>query len=147
DIDATQLGRHYVNEASIACDAKVGLARLLEAVSPATHPAWNKRVATLMAEWRRELEPNKASEATPMRPERVCDEISKALPAGGIVVCDTGHSAMWSTQALDLEKPGQRFIRCAGSLGWGLPGAIGVKAAVPDTTVIGFTGDGGFYYH
>ena len=46
-----------------------------------------------------------------------------------------------------LEKPGQRYIRCAGSLGWGLPGTLGVKAALPDKPVVGFTGDAGFYYH
>jgi acetolactate synthase-1/2/3 large subunit len=147
DIDPEQLGRHYVNVASMACDAKVGLTCLLGAVEAKTHPDWEERVAAHVAEWRREVDPHKVSDDSPMRPERVCQEISRALPAGGVVVCDTGHSAMWSTQALDLTKPGQRFIRCAGSLGWGLPAAIGVKAALPDTTVIGFTGDGGFYYH
>ena len=48
---------------------------------------------------------------------------------------------------VELTKPGQRYIRCAGSLGWGLPGAIGVKCALPDRPVICFTGDGGLYYH
>ena len=44
-------------------------------------------------------------------------------------------------------KAGQRYMRCAGSLGWGLPGTLGVKAASPDKPVIGFCGDAGFYYH
>jgi acetolactate synthase I/II/III large subunit len=48
---------------------------------------------------------------------------------------------------IDLRHPGQRYIRCAGSLGWGLPGAIGVKCALPDQPVLCFTGDGGMYYH
>ena len=46
-----------------------------------------------------------------------------------------------------MTKPGQRYIRCAGSLGWGFPATLGVKAALPDTPVIGFCGDAGFYYH
>ena len=46
-----------------------------------------------------------------------------------------------------FTKPGQHYIRCAGSLGWGFPAAIGVKAALPDKPVIGFCGDAGFYYH
>src|SRR5262249_5626688 len=41
----------------------------------------------------------------------------------------------------------QRFIRCAGSMGWGFPGALGVKCALPERPVVCFTGDGAFYYH
>ena len=48
---------------------------------------------------------------------------------------------------IDLKHPGQRYLRCAGSLGWGFPAAIGVKCALPDRPVVCFTGDGGFYYH
>jgi acetolactate synthase-1/2/3 large subunit len=48
---------------------------------------------------------------------------------------------------VDFTRPGQRLIRCAGSLGWGFPGALGVKCALPDAPVVCFTGDGGFYYH
>lgn len=82
-----------------------------------------------------------------MRPERICKELSEALPEDGVLVSDTGHAGMWSGQMIDLVKPGQRYIRCEGSLGWGLPGAIGVKCALPDRTVVLFTGDGGLYYH
>jgi acetolactate synthase I/II/III large subunit len=48
---------------------------------------------------------------------------------------------------VELNHPTQRYIRCAGSLGWGFPGALGVKCALPDRPVLCFTGDGGFYYH
>jgi acetolactate synthase-1/2/3 large subunit len=44
-------------------------------------------------------------------------------------------------------RKGQRYIRCAGSLGWAFPAALGAKAALPDKPVIGFAGDAGFYYH
>ena len=46
-----------------------------------------------------------------------------------------------------LTEPSQRYIRCAGSLGWAFPGALGAKCAVPERPVICFTGDGGFWYH
>jgi acetolactate synthase-1/2/3 large subunit len=46
-----------------------------------------------------------------------------------------------------LKGPKQRFVRCAGSLGWGLPASIGAKAAMGERAVICFTGDGGIYYH
>jgi len=46
-----------------------------------------------------------------------------------------------------LTRPGQRFLRCAGSLGWAFSASIGAKAASPETAVVCFCGDGGFYYH
>ncbi len=48
---------------------------------------------------------------------------------------------------IDLKHPDQSYIRCAGSLGWGLPAAIGAKCAQPDRPVLCFTGDGGIWYH
>jgi acetolactate synthase-1/2/3 large subunit len=63
------------------------------------------------------------------------------------VVTDTGHAGMWTGQMIDITRPGQRYIRCEGSLGWGLPGAMGVKCALPERPVVCFTGDGGMYYH
>ena len=82
-----------------------------------------------------------------MRPERICQEISNALPEDGVVVSDTGHSGMWTGAMIQLNHPGQSYVRCAGSMGWGFPGAMGVKCALPDQTVVCFTGDGAFYYH
>jgi len=46
-----------------------------------------------------------------------------------------------------FTRPGQTYIRCAGSLGWAFPATIGAKAALQDRPVIGFCGDAGFYYH
>jgi acetolactate synthase-1/2/3 large subunit len=82
-----------------------------------------------------------------MRPERLCQAISDALPENGTVVVDTGHSGIWSGTMIDLNLPNQRFLRCAGSLGWSFPAAIGAKCALPDTPVVCFCGDGAFYYH
>jgi acetolactate synthase-1/2/3 large subunit len=48
---------------------------------------------------------------------------------------------------IGLKHADQRYIRCAGTLGWGLPGAMGVKCALPDRPVVCFTGDGGLWYH
>ena len=87
------------------------------------------------------------SDAVPMRPERLCREIAAALPADGVLVSDTGHSGIWTGTMIDFMRPGQRLIRCAGSLGWALPGAMGVKCALPNTPVVCFAGDGGAYYH
>ncbi len=150
DIDGTQLGRNYPNAVPLAGDAKVTLRQLCDAAQrkdPAAANAWTGRVQQLVKAWREKSEPMLASEVTPMRPERICREISQALPANGVVVSDTGHAGMWSGQLLDITQPGQRYIRCEGSLGWGLPGAMGVKCALPEQPVVCFTGDGGLYYH
>jgi len=150
DIDPAELGRNYPNAVSIMGDAKVTLRQMIEAAqrkSPAAAQAWTGRVAQLVGAWRADEEPNLTSDATPMRPERICREISQALPPDGVVVSDTGHSGIWTGTMIELEHPAQRYFRCAGSLGWGFPGALGVKCALPGQPVICFTGDGGFHYH
>ena len=87
------------------------------------------------------------SDAVPVRPERICRELSRHLPDDALVVSETGHSGMWTGALLDLSRPGQGYIRAAGSLGWGLPAALGAKLAVPERPVLLFSGDGGFWYH
>jgi acetolactate synthase-1/2/3 large subunit len=150
DINPSELGRNYPNVVSIMGDAKVTLQRMIDVAqrkSPEAAKAWTGRVQQLVATWRAENEPNRNSDAVPIRPERICKEISEALPPDGVLVSDTGHSGIWTGTMVDLKYPTQRYIRCAGSLGWGFPGALGVKCALPDKPVLGFAGDGGFYYH
>jgi acetolactate synthase-1/2/3 large subunit len=150
DIDAGQLGRNYPNAVSLLGDARVALRQMADMAqrkAPETAKAWTGRAQQLVAEWRAKTEPMLASDVVPLRPERLCRELAQALPADGVLVSDTGHAGMWTGQMFDITKPGQRYIRCEGSLGWGLPGAMGVKCALPDRPVVCFTGDGGAYYH
>jgi acetolactate synthase I/II/III large subunit len=150
DVDPEQLGRNYPNTVSLHGDAKATLAAMVEAAqpkSPEAAKAWVSRVQQLVSEWRAEAEKMRQSEVVPMRPERICREVTEALPSDGVLVSDTGHAGMWTGQMVDITKPGQRYIRCEGSLGWGLPGAMGVKCALPDKPVLLFSGDGGLYYH
>jgi len=100
-----------------------------------------------VADWRQELEPLRSSDAIPIRPERLCKEITDCLPANATVVADTGYAAIWSGTMIYLTHPDQRYLRCAGSLGWGFPASLGAKCGAPDRPVICFTGDGGFWYH
>jgi acetolactate synthase I/II/III large subunit len=148
DIDPQELGRNYPNTVSLLGDAKVTLRRLLEVLTPeAPKTEWVQRVQQLVHGWREEVAPMRDSEAIPMRPERICKEITEFLPPDAVVVADTGHSGIWTGTMVDLKHRGQRYIRCAGSLGWAFPASLGVKCALPDTPVLCFTGDGGFYYH
>ncbi|HEY5129521.1 MAG TPA: thiamine pyrophosphate-binding protein [Bradyrhizobium sp.] len=150
DIEPAELGRNYPNAVSIVGDAKVALRQMIDAApqkSKTETSAWVKRVQQLVADWRAEHEPMRLSNSVPVRPERICREISEALPPDGVVVSDTGHAGIWTASMIDFKHAGQAFFRTAGSLGWGFPATLGVKCALPDRPVICFTGDGGFYYH
>ena len=148
DIDPEELGRNYPLKAALLGDAKVALQKLIAAAGSAgSRREWLGRVQSLVREYREESDQMRNSSVVPIRPERICKEISDWLPEGGVVLSDTGHSGMWTGQMIRLTRPGQRFIRCAGSLGWSFPATLGAKCALPDRPVIGFCGDGGFYYH
>ena len=148
DIDPSQLGRSYPARVALQGDAKVTTQRLIEALEPiGARTEWVNRVQQLVGDWRTESEPMLNSDAVPIRPERICKEIPDFLPSDALVVSDTGHSGIWTGTMMDLKSPDQSYIRCAGSLGWGLSAALGAKCAVPERPVMCFSGDGGFWYH
>jgi acetolactate synthase-1/2/3 large subunit len=148
DVDPRELGRNYPNAVSLCGDAKVALQQLIEAAGDAQprRAEWIEQVQGYVAEYWAESDPLRQSDAVPIRPERIAKELGEWLPADAMLVCDTFHAAIWTAQMSKL-KAGQRYARCAGSLGWAFPATIGAKAALPDTPVIGFAGDAGFYYH
>ena len=148
DIDASELGRSYANATPLLGDAKVTVQHLTEILKgKASKKSWAGRAQEIVKEWRKEVEPLRNSDAVPIRPERLCKEISETLPSNGIVVADTGYSGIWTGTMINLSHPGQSFIRAAGSLGWGFPAALGAKCGAPDRPVVCFTGEGGFFYH
>ena len=148
DIDPSELGRSYPTKAALLGDAKLTLRRLIEALEPSDSRApWTDRAKQLVEEWHREAEPVLTSDASPIRPERICKEITDFLPPDAVVVSDTGHSGIWTGTMIELTSPQQSYIRCAGSLGWGFPASLGAKCAVPNRPVVAFVGDGGFWYH
>ncbi|MEC9014193.1 MAG: thiamine pyrophosphate-binding protein [Chloroflexota bacterium] len=148
DIEPAELGRSYPNEVSLQGDAKATVQKLIESLEP-THDRteWTSRASELVSQWREEVLPRATSNAVPIIPERLCNELTQALPPNSVLVADTGHAGIWTGSMVDLNHAGQDYIRCAGSLGWGLSGAIGVKCALPDRPVVCFSGDGGFMYH
>jgi acetolactate synthase-1/2/3 large subunit len=148
DIDPEQLARHRPDVVPIHGDAKIGLGMLRDRVEPVEDRSpWLERVEAIRSEWREEYRPMLESDDAPLRPERLCAELSGVLPDDALLVVDTGHAGMWSAQMVDLTRPGQGYIRAAGSLGWAFPAGIGAKLAVPDRPVVVFTGDGGLWYH
>ena len=147
DIDPDELGRNYPNIVSLHGDAKVTLQKLIAAVEAKPRRAeWLEQVRGYVADYWAECEPLRNSDAVPIRPERIGKELEEWLPSNVTLVTDTFHATLWTAQMTRL-KPGQDYLRCAGSLGWAFPATLGAKAALPDKPVIGFTGDAGFYYH
>lgn len=148
DVDARELGRNYPLIVGLAGDPATILDQLREAArEQPPRDAWLKRIAALRQEWRDAYEAIEHSEHLPMRPERLCRALSDTLPDGALVVVDTGHTAIWAARHIYLDRPGQGLLRCAGSLGWSYPAALGAKCAQRDRPVVCFTGDGALLYH
>lgn len=148
DLDPSQIGRNYPAEIAIQGDAQVTLEQLIQAVQTVPkRPVWTARVRDLVEFWRQGFEGLLRSDSVPIRPERLCQEITDFLPSDAILVSDTGHAGIWTGTMIEITSPEQSYLRCAGSLGWAFPAAMGAKCAAPGRPVICFTGDGGFWYH
>jgi acetolactate synthase-1/2/3 large subunit len=148
DINPSELGRSFPVTLGMQGDARTSLRRMIEnAETLEARTAWLTRVQELVRTWREDVAPLVDSEEIPIRPERLCRELTDLLPSDAILVSDTGHAGIWTGTMIDLKHPDQTYIRCSGSLGWGFPAAIGAKCAQPDRPVLCFTGDGGMWYH
>jgi acetolactate synthase-1/2/3 large subunit len=148
DADPLEIGRSYPNTIGVVGDPKASLARLVEAVGrPARDRGFAEEAARIVADWRATMAPLVEDDRAPIRVERLCAEVTKALPENGILVADTGYSGIWTGTMVDFNGTGQTYLRAAGSLGWSFPASLGAQCAAPDRKVVCFTGDGGFYYH
>jgi acetolactate synthase-1/2/3 large subunit len=149
DIDPEALGRNYPAEVAIHSDASTALTRMAGLLGEPgdRHAEWVTAAARHVDEWRLEYAPLLESDQVPIRPERLCAELTELVPDDGIVVVDTGHAGMWMGGMFDLRAPTQSYLRSAGHLGWAFPASLGAKCAQPDRPVVCFTGDSGLWYH
>lgn len=152
DIDGTEVGRNY-EALRLVGDARLGLEALVAALDGqdltarrAARPALEARIRDGITAGAAARAGNIASDASPIRPERIVAEIDKLLTPDTIVVADASYSSIWVADGVTIRKGGQRVLTPRGlaGLGWGLPFALGAKAARPDAPVICLTGDGGF---
>jgi len=150
DIDPEALGRNYPLKASVLGDARAVLAKMAEradARTAAKRRPWVEQAQAIRKEWYAKYQPMLESDAVPIRPERMCAELTKHVPDDGIVLVDTGHAGMWMGGMYDLRASTQSYLRSAGHLGWAFSAGLGAKCACPDRPVVAFTGDAGFWYH
>jgi len=150
DIEPETIGRNYPLKAGVLGDAKLCLAALLKLADRSTvskRKAWLDDVKRMCGEWREKYRAALESDAVPIRPERICIELSRHLPDDAIVLSDTGHAGMWMGGMYDVKSARQSFMRSAGHLGWAFPAGLGAKCAAPNRPVVTFTGDAGLWYH
>jgi acetolactate synthase-1/2/3 large subunit len=150
DIEAANIGRTYPVALGMNADVRTALEAMLQLdvpPAPASRPEWLMATRELFDGWcARRMTMNDAA-AVPIRPERLCAELTSGLPEDAVIVVDTGHAGMWMASMFELTSPTQRFIRSAGHLGWAFPAGLGAKCAAPGRPVVTFTGDLGLWYH
>src|SRR3989440_5456331 len=148
EADPLEIGRSYPNTTGIVGDPKATVARLVEIIGrPARDSGFANEAARIVADWRASMVALGERNTAPIAVERLCAEVTRALPPDGILVADTGYSGIWTGTMIELNGAGQTYLRAAGSLGWAFPASLGAKCAAGDRKVVCFTGDGGFYYH
>jgi acetolactate synthase-1/2/3 large subunit len=147
DIDPQEIGRNY-EALRLVGDARSTLAALRERLAgwSADDKADTAFIAAGRQRHRAEIAAVAASDASPIRPERLMADLEPLLTPETIVVADASYSTVWISSYLTALAPGMRFITPRGlaGLGWGLPLAMGAKTARPESPVLCVVGDGGF---
>ncbi|WP_292365734.1 MULTISPECIES: thiamine pyrophosphate-binding protein [unclassified Methanoculleus] len=143
DIDPLQLGKHPFVVA-VWGDCAVAIPRIRERVRPREDTGARAWLAEQKREWFDELDREADPDAVPIRPPYVMKVLSETLPEDAVISLDVGENQWWFGRNFRMKR--QRFAMSGylGTMGFGLPGAIAVKLAYPDATVVCITGDGGF---
>lgn len=142
DIDPAEIGKVVKTKIPIVGDAKAALQILLEA----------EPVKTRHEDWTDSVLANKAKapfsykfDENIIKPQHAIATIGKITKGDAIVVTDVGQHQMWAAQFYPYKNARQLITSGGlGTMGFGIPAAIGAKLANPDKEVILFVGDGGF---
>jgi acetolactate synthase-1/2/3 large subunit len=139
DIDAREFGKIKQPTLAIQASARDALTALLEHIPRVERRAWLQRVAHLKVQY--PLSTPRADELC--TPYGIVRTVAKLAPPQCIVTTDVGQHQMWVAQAFPFEDP-RNWLTSGGlgTMGFGLPAAIGAALAAPQATVLCFTGDG-----
>ena len=152
DVDPLEIGRNY-EALRLVGDAATTIQALAEALRredlslrASRRPEREARVSAAWAEFDADRHLLLMRDIAPIRPERLMAELQRLLTPETLVVADASYSSMWVVGQMRAFAPGMRFLTPRGlaGLGWGLPLAIGAKAAKPSFRVVAVVGDGGF---
>lgn len=152
DILAEEFDRTTAPALRLCGDAREGLRDLGAALAAqaaeigARQADYAANVRVAMDTWRSEVAARLSSDEVPVSMARLLNEINRVLPEDGYLVADGGFAAHWSALLFDSKRAGRSFVPDRGfaSIGYGLPGAMGVALAAPGKAVLSLTGDGGF---
>ena len=139
DIDTAAISKNVQVDVPIVADAKEAVSKMLEYVSECETKKW---LATIK-EWKEE-HPLMMKKKPIMTPQDVIETINRIFDEA-IIVTDVGEHQMFTAQFIEItEKKKLLMSGGLGTMGYGMPGAIGAKIGNPDVPVISISGDGGF---
>jgi acetolactate synthase-1/2/3 large subunit len=144
DIDPSEINKNVRADAAIVADLREALKELLDVVKPADHGPWLTYIGSMKgtsAVHDIQALPDNGHLYAP----HVINDIWRLTEGKAIVVTDVGQHQMWEAQYYHHETP-RTLITSGGlgTMGFGLPAAIGAKLARPDAEVWAIVGDGGF---
>ncbi|MBF8191980.1 pyruvate oxidase [Nonomuraea sp. K274] len=142
DLNADRIGLRYPVEVGLVGHAGPVLAALAPLLQRNTDRSFLKRAQESYRAWWELIGHQAASSGTPMRPQVVTWELSKALPDGAIVTGDAGTVTAWGGRLRLRAGMNYSFSGTLCTMGSALPYAIGAQIAYPGRPVIAFTGDG-----
>ncbi|HUB78417.1 MAG TPA: biosynthetic-type acetolactate synthase large subunit [Bryobacteraceae bacterium] len=151
DIDPAEIGKNRAPDVPIVGDVKRVLARLNRLLAESPAPADEKLSAARRAWWHRirqwkEEHPLEVVKSdSEIKPQHLMSEIDRLSGGQAIVTSDVGQHQMWAAQLIRFREP-RLWLNSGGlgSMGFGLPAAIGAQFARPDKLVFSIVGDGGF---
>ena len=142
DIDPAEIGKNKLIDVPIVGDLKNVLTDLNEKAPKASHDEWLKQIK----KWKKEYSLTyRKTEDDILIPQEILAEIDKITKGNIIVATDVGQHQMWAAQFLTFNNPYSILTSGgAGTMGFGLPAAIGAQVANPNKKVLAVVGDGGF---
>ena len=155
DLNAYEVAKNFPVDLGLISDPKTTLAKLAAALettmTPEQKAAASARISQNAAAKEQEVTAQREADkgrrdAVPLHPSRFLEELAAQLPKDAMIFDEALTTSADLVHYLPPATPGHYFLTRGGSLGVGIPGAIGLKLAYPDKTVIGFSGDGGSMY-
>jgi acetolactate synthase-1/2/3 large subunit len=145
DVDPAEISKNVPAHIPIVGDAKQVLPKLTREyralqTDPSRLDAWWQRIRAWQEEYPLHYEPGADGE---IKPQFMIEAMHRATQGDAIVTSDVGQHQMWAAQYYGFDKP-RRWINSGGlgTMGFGLPSAVGAKVACPDETVVCLAGDG-----
>ena len=141
DIDPSSISKNIRVDIPVVGDAKVILGEMIKLVEYRERKNWFKKIA----EWKKKFSFRYDQNSSTIKPQYVIEELCSQTKNEAIITTGVGQNQMWAAQFYKFVRPRQ-FISSGGlgTMGFGLPAAVGAQVAMPDSTVIDIDGDHSF---